>query len=111
MGTRVPRRQGVEGSGDASVMAVAPTSAGVDRARIERIVSEVLAGSGRAQAAGVGAPLVVNISARHMHITQEQLEILYGAGTQLTPMKWLYQDGQFASEQTVDLIGPRRRML
>ncbi|MBK9118454.1 MAG: phosphate propanoyltransferase [Phycisphaerales bacterium] len=56
-------------------------------------------------------PLVVNISVRHMHITQEHLEILFGPGAELTPLRWLYQEGQFASAQTVDLVGPKRRML
>lgn len=86
------------------------SQAPVDRERISRIVSEVLENQFRGTRQDQSA-LVVNISARHMHITQEQLEILHGAGAKLTPMKWLYQEGQFASEQTVDLIGPRRRML
>lgn len=46
-----------------------------------------------------------------MHVTQEHLEILFGPGAELTPYRWLYQPGQFASEQTVDLVGPKRRML
>jgi len=57
------------------------------------------------------APLVVNSSARHMHVTQEGLEILFGAGAQLEVHKWLYQEGQFASKQTVTLIGPRKRII
>ena len=44
------------------------------------------------------SPLVVNISARHCHLTQEVVEALFGKGHQLTPMKWLYQEGQFAAE-------------
>ncbi len=63
-----------------------------------------------------GAPepapvLVVNSSARHMHISPENLELLFGPDAKLTVHKWLYQDGQFASEQTVTLIGPRRRVI
>lgn len=38
-------------------------------------------------------PLVVNISARHVHLTQEHVEILFGKGAQLEPQKWLYQEG------------------
>lgn len=61
---------------------------------------------------GAGAPeLVVNSSARHMHISPENLEVLFGPGAELTVFKWLYQEGQFASEQTVTLIGPRKRMI
>ena len=55
--------------------------------------------------------LVVNSSARHMHISPENLEVLFGPGAKLTVHKWLYQEGQFASEQTVTLIGPRRRVI
>jgi putative phosphotransacetylase len=55
--------------------------------------------------------LVVNSSARHMHVSPESLEILFGPGSKLTVHKWLYQEGQFASEQTVTLIGPRRRVI
>jgi putative phosphotransacetylase len=57
------------------------------------------------------SPLVVNSSARHMHVTQEGLEILFGPGAQLEVHKWLYQEGQFASKQTVTLIGPRKRII
>jgi putative phosphotransacetylase len=61
---------------------------------------------------GGGAPtLVVNSSARHMHVSQENLEVLFGPGAELTVHKWLYQEGQFAAEQTVTLIGPRKRII
>jgi putative phosphotransacetylase len=56
-------------------------------------------------------PLVVNISARHCHLTPETVEVLFGKGRQLTPVKWLYQDGQFAAKETVTLIGPRSRVI
>lgn len=56
-------------------------------------------------------PLVVNVSARHCHLTQEAVEALFGKGHQLTPMKWLYQEGQFAAKETVTLIGPRSRVI
>ena len=56
-------------------------------------------------------PLVVNISARHCHLTQEAVEILFGKGRQLTVHKWLYQDGQFAAKETLTLIGPRSRVI
>lgn len=48
-----------------------------------------------------------NISARHGHLTPDDVEILFGPGTKLTPFKWLYQAGQFASEQRVHIVGPR----
>jgi propanediol utilization protein len=46
-----------------------------------------------------------------MHISPENLEVLFGPGAELTVHKWLYQEGQFASEQTVTLIGPRKRII
>lgn len=56
-------------------------------------------------------PLVVNVSARHCHLTQDAVEALFGKGHQLTVHKWLYQDGQFAAKETVTLIGPRSRVI
>ena len=56
-------------------------------------------------------PLLVNISARHCHLTQEAVETLFGKGHQLTPKKWLYQEGQYAAEEAVTLIGPRSRVI
>jgi putative phosphotransacetylase len=60
---------------------------------------------------GAPNPLVVNVSARHMHVKQADLEILFGPGAKLTKMKDLYQQGEFASEQLVTLVGPRQRII
>ncbi|MBI1349343.1 phosphate propanoyltransferase [bacterium] len=88
-------------------------SNGYSRADIERVVRSVLTKQlGAPAAAPVQRnPLVVNISARHVHLTQEHVEILFGKGAELEPQKWLYQDGYYAAKQTVAVIGPRRRML
>ena len=56
-------------------------------------------------------PLVVNVSARHCHVTPQAVETLFGKGHQLHPTKWLYQDGQFAAQESVTLIGPRSRVI
>ncbi len=56
-------------------------------------------------------PLLVNISARHCHLTPAAVEALFGPGATLTPMKWLYQKDQFAAKETVTLIGPRSRVI
>ena len=56
-------------------------------------------------------PLVVNVSARHCHLTPDAVETLFGKGHQLTVHKWLYQDGQFAAKETLTLIGPRSRVI
>lgn len=55
--------------------------------------------------------LRVSISARHCHLTDEHVEILFGKGAVLEPEKDLYQDGFYAAQQTVMVVGPRRRML
>jgi propanediol utilization protein len=103
-------------------MAVA-TSRGLKRDEVERLVREVLKQKLRQQggssyrgpstpvSGGPPHPLVVNVSARHMHVTQSDLEILFGPGARLTKMKDLYQQGEFASEQLVTVVGPRQRMI
>ncbi len=56
-------------------------------------------------------PLVVNVSARHCHLSPQAVETLFGRGRTLTPKKWLYMDGQYAAEECVTLIGPRSRVI
>src|SRR6266704_5227452 len=56
-------------------------------------------------------PLVVNVSARHCHLTPQAVEVLFGTGHQLQVHKWLYQEGQFAARESVTLIGPRSRVI
>ncbi|HEX5103565.1 MAG TPA: PduL/EutD family phosphate acyltransferase, partial [Pirellulaceae bacterium] len=92
----------------------------LDRTIIENIVRQiVLAQKGgatptRSVSEGEGAytpNLVCSISARHCHLTDEHVEVLFGPGAKLIPEKNLYQDGFYAAEQTVMVVGPRRRML
>jgi propanediol utilization protein len=85
---------------------LAPT---LDRSAVERIVREIVLS--RASAPRGEPKLVVSISARHVHLTDEHVEILFGAGHKLTPEKPLYQDGFYAAAETVAVVGPRRRML
>ena len=56
-------------------------------------------------------PLVVNVSARHCHLTPQAVEVLFGNGHQLQVHKGLYQEGQFAAKESVTLIGPRSRVI
>lgn len=51
---------------------------------------------------------IVETSARHVHLTDEHLAILFGEGHELHPKKKLSQPGQFACEERVDLVGPKR---
>lgn len=50
----------------------------------------------------------VAISARHVHLTQETVELLFGPGHQLQPLRPLSQPGQFAAKEEVTLVGPKR---
>jgi putative phosphotransacetylase len=51
--------------------------------------------------------ILVETSARHVHLTAEAVEILFGAGHTLTNKKDLSQPGQFACEEKVTVIGPK----
>ena len=53
---------------------------------------------------------LVETSARHVHVTQEHLEILFGKGYELTKKKDLSQPGQFACEERVTLVGPKKEL-
>ncbi len=78
---------------------------------IERLVRQIVFEQIGKRTQTEAPQLVVNSSARHMHITQENLEILFGPGHELEVHRWLYQEGQFAAKETVTLIGPRRRII
>ena len=53
---------------------------------------------------------IVETSARHVHVTQQDLETLFGAGYELHPKKYLSQPGQYASEERVDVVGPKKTL-
>ncbi|MCE2785207.1 MAG: phosphate propanoyltransferase [Pirellula sp.] len=96
-------------------------SGNLDHSRIEALVRSaianamgVAAGSSPSEASSSNLyvpKLVVSISARHIHLTDEHVEKLFGKGKKLTPEKDLYQDGFFAAAETVMIVGPRRRMI
>src|SRR5205823_5440520 len=106
---------------------VATASSSLNRREVEQLVREVLRQKLQNKATppptreqhavqqsrpgGPPHPLVVNVSARHMHVTPADLETLFGPGSKLTKLKDLYQQGEFASEQLVTLVGPRQRII
>jgi len=53
----------------------------------------------------------VGISGRHLHLTKEHLETLFGPSYELTVMKELTQPGQYAAEEKVDVISPEGKLL
>lgn len=52
--------------------------------------------------------ILVETSARHVHLTDEHIAILFGDGATLTPKKDLSQPGQFACEERVTVVGPKK---
>ncbi|MCA9182141.1 MAG: phosphate propanoyltransferase [Planctomycetales bacterium] len=97
------------------------TATAVDRQQVEALVRQIVqrvvqgsqtASSHSAASAVAGKPnLRVSISARHVHLTDEHVEQLFGKGHKLTPGKPLFQDGFYAAQETVMIVGPRKRML
>jgi len=84
------------------------------RAVVEHLVRQAVysrLGKPLPRTAAAPNPLVVNVSARHCHLTQEAVEALFGKGHQLQVHKWLYQEGQFAAKETLTLVGPRSRVI
>jgi putative phosphotransacetylase len=81
-----------------------------DRSVVEQIVREVvLTKLGRN---GQTRPkLAIHASARHMHLSRADLDVLFGKGYELTPERELYQPGNFAAKETVTLVGPRSRLI
>jgi len=94
---------------------VADVSAGVSRVRALVVATneELMIALETAKVAGgkkkvrTPRPIPIAISARHVHLNRATMDKLFGEGSELTPYKPLSQPGQFASEQKVDLIGPR----
>jgi putative phosphotransacetylase len=86
----------------------------IDRNIVEQIVRQValeylgLPNNGTATAV---PQLTVLASARHMHICREDMDILFGPGTELTVYKPLYQAGNFAANEKVTIVGPRSRLI
>ena len=56
------------------------------------------------------AQILVETSARHVHVTEETLEILFGKGATLTKKKDLSQPGQYACEERVTVVGPKKEI-
>jgi len=88
------------------------TSAGsIDRSMVEQIVRQVALeylGRGKSTQAPV---LTVQTSSRHMHVCREDMDVLFGLGSELTFDRPLFQEGNFAAKETVTIVGPRNRLI
>ena len=56
------------------------------------------------------ASVIIETSARHVHVTEEDLHTLFGEGYELTVRKELSQPGEFASGERVTIVGPKRSL-
>jgi putative phosphotransacetylase len=82
----------------------------LSRSQVEEIVRQVV--TARLPGTRSGPPaLAVHASARHMHVSREDLDRLFGPGYELTVDRPLHQPGNFAAKETVTLIGPRSRLI
>jgi len=97
---------------------VAVISAPHARTRIAVVATDEAHAIGRATAALVAEQdrvatelaIPIAVSARHIHLTEEAVAALFGQGHELTPRKPLSQPGQFACEETLTIVGPKRRI-
>lgn len=77
---------------------------------VELITRLVLEAIEKKENAGTGYMVPIGVSARHIHLTQEHVEILFGKGYQLTKKKEL-MGGQFASNELVTIVGLKLRAI
>lgn len=77
---------------------------------IELITKMVIDAINQNEEKGNGFMVPIGVSARHVHLTQEHVETLFGSGYQLTKKKDL-MGGQFASNETVTIIGLKLRAI
>ena len=77
--------------------------------QITAIVKKVMDTMDNAEDASMSIP--VGISNRHIHLTKEDLETLFGQGYELTPIKDLSQPGQYACKEQLTLVGPSMRAI
>jgi putative phosphotransacetylase len=78
---------------------------------VERVVRQVALEYLGREKDGSAPKLVVQASSRHLHVSRADMDVLFGPGTELTFDRPLYQPGNFASKETVTIIGPRNRVI
>lgn len=86
-------------------------SAVIDRSTVEQIVRQVALEYLHKTVNGKAPVLTVQTSSRHMHICREDMDVLFGPGSELTFDRPLYQEGNFAAKEMVTVVGPRNRLI
>ncbi|MBR2646675.1 MAG: phosphate propanoyltransferase [Clostridia bacterium] len=82
----------------------------ISSAQIAEMVKKVLADMNGGEVSAVSNNEVpIGVSNRHIHLNKADMETLFGAGYELTPLKDLSQPGQYACKETLTLIGPAMR--
>ena len=76
---------------------------------IEAIVKKIVSEMDAPVAAADDLTIPVGISNRHIHLSREDLDTLFGSGYELTPIKDLSQPGQYACKELLTIIGPSMR--
>jgi len=92
-------------------MASATNAVAIDRETVERIVRQVALEYLGRDKRGPAPVLTVQASSRHMHVCRADMDVLFGPGTDLTFDRPLFQEGNFASKETVTIVGPRSRLI
>ncbi|MGA3264899.1 MAG: phosphate propanoyltransferase [Terracidiphilus sp.] len=90
---------------------MANTLGSIDRSMVEQIVRQVALKYLGREKNGTAPVLTVQTSSRHMHICREDMDILFGPGTELTFDRALFQEGNFAAKEAVTIVGPRSRLI
>jgi len=81
-----------------------------DQKTIDQIVSEVIRSMSGSNSSNSG-DIPVGVSNRHIHLSREDVDKLFGVGYELTPLKDLSQPGQYACKEQLTLIGPSLKAL
>ena len=78
---------------------------------VKRVVDSCVAGGETAAPVAEEGNVPVGISNRHIHLTREHVEALFGKGYELTKLKDLSQPGQFACKEQLTIVGPSMRAI
>ena len=79
------------------------------KSQIRAIVKQIVDGLAAENISLKANEIPIGVSNRHIHLNKEDLETLFGAGYELTPLKELSQPGQYACKETLTIVGPSLR--